>query len=137
MKKGKVLAIDVGKRRIGLAISDEGRCFAFPLGFLEVEGEEMAVDKIGEVAEREGVKEIVVGMPYSLKGAVTPSTELAIRIAEGLKERGFIVEEVDERLTTKEAEKVLGVGKVRKRKGEADKIAAVFLLQVYLERERL
>jgi len=137
MKKGKVLAIDVGKRRIGLAISDEGRRLAFPLGFLEVEGEEMAVEKIGEVADKEGVKEIVVGMPYSLRGTITPSTELAMRIAQRLRERGFLVEEVDERLTTKEAEKVLGVGKGKRRKGEADKIAAVFLLQVYLERERL
>lgn len=131
MKKGKVLAIDVGKRRIGLAVSDEGRRLAFPLGFLEVEGEEVAVEKIGEVAVREGVKEIVVGMPYSLKGNITPSTELAIRIAERLRERGFLVEEVDERLTTKEAEKVLGLGKGRRRKGEADKIAAVLLLQVF------
>ncbi|MBC7329301.1 Holliday junction resolvase RuvX [bacterium] len=137
MKKGKVLAIDVGKRRIGLAVSDEGRRLAFPLGFLEVEGEEVAVEKIGEVAVREGVKEIVVGMPYSLKGNITPSTELAIRIAERLRERGFLVEEVDERLTTKEAEKVLGLGKGRRRKGEADKIAAVLLLQVFLDRERI
>jgi putative Holliday junction resolvase len=137
LKKGKVLAIDVGRKRIGLAISDEGRRFAFPLGVLEVGGEEMAVEKVSELAQREGVRVIVVGMPYSLRGTLTPSTGLAMRIAEKLRERGFLIEEIDERLTTKEAERILGLGKGRRKKGEADKIASVLLLQVYLEREGL
>jgi putative Holliday junction resolvase len=133
--KGKVLAIDVGRKRIGLAISDEGRRFAFPFDFLEVEGEEMAVERIGDVAEREGVRVIVVGIPYSLRGSITPSTEFALRIAERLREKGFFVEEIDERLTTKEAERVLGKG--RRKKGKVDIVASVLLLRVYLERERL
>lgn len=125
----KVLGIDIGKKRIGVAISDEEGKFAFPLKVVEVD-EEKVVDKIEEIGEREGAELIVVGIPYSLKGKITPSTEFAQLVAKKLREKGLRVEEVDERLTTREAEKIIGKG----RKGKIDKISAALLLQVYLER---
>jgi len=130
----KVLGVDVGKRRVGLAISDEEGKFAFPLEVMEVEGEgeEAVVEMIKEVREREGAEVVVVGIPYSLKGTITPSTEFAQLIVKRLRERGLRVEEIDERLTTREAEKMMrGEGG---KKGKADKVAAALLLQVYLEK---
>lgn len=127
----KVLGIDVGRKRIGLAISDDEGKFAFPLEVIEVEGEESAIEKIKEIGEREGAKIIVVGIPYSLKGTITPSTQFAQLIARRLREEGLEVEEIDERLTTREAEKMIGRGK---KKGKTDKIAAALLLQVYLQK---
>ncbi len=119
---------------MGLAISDKEEKFAFPLGTIEIEKEEEAVERIKEIGEREGAEMIVVGIPYSLKGTITPSTEFAQLIARKLRERGFRVEEIDERLTTREAEKTIGANKITK--GKADKIAAALLLQIYLERRR-
>lgn len=127
----KILGVDVGKRRIGFAISDEEGKFAFPLDVIEVDREEAVVDKIKEVGEKEGAQVIVIGIPYSLKGGITPSTEFALHVAQKLREIGFKVEEIDERLTTKEAERTVGTGR---KKGKADKIAAALLLQVYLQR---
>lgn len=128
----KILGVDVGKRRIGFAISDEEGKFAFPLDVIEVDREEAVVDKIREVGEKEGAQVIVIGIPYSLKGKITPSTEFALQVAQKLREIGFKVEEIDERLTTKEAERAVGTGR---KKGKADKIAAALLLQVYLQRK--
>lgn len=130
----KVLGVDVGKRRVGLAISDEEGKFAFPLEVMEVEGEgeEAVVEMIKEVREREGAEVVVVGIPYSLKGTITPSTEFAQLIVKRLRERGLRVEEIDERLTTREAEKMMR--REGGKKGKADKVAAALLLQVYLEK---
>lgn len=129
----KILGVDIGKKRIGLAISDEEGKIAFPLEVIEVEEEQEILDKIKEIIRREGIELIVIGIPYSLKGTITPSTEFALLVAEKFREEGFKVKEIDERLTTKEAMKLTS-GK-KKRKGNIDKISATLLLQTYLERK--
>ncbi|MBC7326990.1 Holliday junction resolvase RuvX [bacterium] len=128
----KILGVDVGKKRTGLAISDEKGKFAFPLEVIEEESEEKLVKRIIEISRREEVKTIVVGIPYSLRGKITPSTELALRVADKLREAGFRVEEIDERLTTREAGKII---KSKKKRGKIDKISASLLLQTWLERQ--
>lgn len=116
-----------------MAISDEEGKIAFPLEVIEVEEEQEILDKIKEIIRREGIELIVIGIPYSLKGTITPSTEFALLVAEKFREEGFKVKEIDERLTTKEAMKLTS-GK-KKRKGNIDKISATLLLQTYLERK--
>lgn len=128
----RIMGIDVGQKRIGLAISDEGGRIAFPFMTILGEGDlDKDAEKIREIAKKEGIGILVVGIPYSLRGRITPSTQYALSLAEKLRKMGFEVKELDERLTTKQAEKMLReTGKKR----EVDSVAASLLLQSYLER---
>jgi putative Holliday junction resolvase len=127
----RVLGVDFGTKRIGLALSDETGTIALPVGF--VTG---GAAQVLRVAEERGAGKIVVGVPRRLDGtasAQTKNAELfiaALRLATSLP-----VESWDERLTSVQAERVLLEGDVsrRKRKQKIDMIAAQLMLQSYLD----
>ena len=141
---GRILAVDVGKRRVGLAISDASRTLARPLETIAVSSEADAVDRVARRiaeldADDEGIAAIVVGLPTSLDGNPTPQTA-AVRafIARLQQKTALPIATEDERLTSREAESRLAVREKnwRKRKAQLDAVAASVFLQDYLDRPR-
>lgn len=134
MGEGRVLAVDPGERRIGIAISDPGGKVALP--FEVIEAGDNSVQRIKEVAKEEHVEEIIVGLPLRMDGTEGPAAEQARRLASDLEASlGLKVRLVDERLTTKSATRVLHETGVSEKKGRRviDKMAATLLLQSYLD----
>jgi putative Holliday junction resolvase len=139
---GRVLAVDVGSRRVGLAISDVTGTLARPLETIAVASEADAVDRVArrilELAQEEdGLATIVVGMPGRLDGTASPQTARVTAFIKRLKMRtSLAVETEDERLSSREAESRLAVRERdwRERKKKLDAAAAAIILQDYLDR---
>jgi putative Holliday junction resolvase len=133
-----VLGIDLGKKRIGLAISDPSGRIALPAGMIESRGLTRDVAAIRGVVEERGVREIVVGLPLHMSGRAGPEAAAARAFATALaRELGLPVETLDERWTSAEAERTLretGQSRSRRRDGTTDALAATLLLRTYLER---
>jgi len=139
----RVLAIDVGERRVGFAISDPTRTLARPLATLTVvpgQALDTVAHKIAQLAlEDDGVAEIVVGMPVHLDGSPSEQTTRVAAFVDGLRTRTPIpIRMADERLTSREAESRLAVNERdwRKRKKTLDAAAAAIFLQEYLDHRR-
>jgi putative holliday junction resolvase len=130
----RVLAIDPGTRRCGVAISDSARTMAFPRTSLAAG---VVVASVARLVEEEGVDLVIVGRPVALAGTETASTLLADGLIAELRARlaDTLVLSVDERLTTTQAQRSLrsaGV-KSREHRERVDSAAAVVMLQHYLE----
>ncbi len=135
----RYLGVDLGTRRIGVALSDELGLIAQALPTLELPTEEDALLAIRGLIDRYGVAEVVVGLPKNMDGTVGPAAEKALAFARRLEEGGGVkVTMWDERLTSKAAERLLIEADVRraKRKRIVDQIAAVLILQGFLDRRR-
>jgi len=134
----RALGVDLGTRRIGLAISDTRGKVATPYATLERTNDEHDAQAIAEVASAEEAKLIVLGLPLMLDGSRGDAAAVAEAFAAKLKESGLRVAMFDERLTTKQAESSLkrrGM-KGRERRAVVDKVAAQVLLQSYLDTKR-
>ena len=134
----RTLAIDVGEKRIGIAISDEAGKIALPLDTLvRSDSLENDLDQIAEIARRHSAQRIVVGLPISLSGQPGPAAEQMAEFAAALRQ-ATPAEIVlwDERLTTVIAEKAMLAADVkrRQRRQHVDKVAATLILQSYLGR---
>jgi putative Holliday junction resolvase len=119
---------------MGLAVSDPGRLLARPLPTLQVKSAEEGVEAVVLAARREEAGTVVVGLPLHLSGAEGASARAARRLGEALRERGFEVIFVDERLSTEEARRLARErGERRGAKERMDQLAAVMLLQEFLD----
>lgn len=131
----RILAIDFGKKRIGLALSD-------PLGFTAqpydvIANDKMMFARIGAVISEKEVSKIIVGLPVSLDGKLGISADDVLKFVEKLRSAVKIpVETIDERMTTAQAQKILIDADVRrdKRKDVIDKMAAALMLKTYMDR---
>jgi len=128
------LAVDVGSARIGLAIS-EGT-LALPMETLPAD--EHAVIRIQEVAKSKGVEVVYIGLPMNLRGEFTASTHKAIEFAQSLAGSGLTIRLIDERLTTKSAQRMLQSSgkKVKESREYIDAQAAALILDFALNSER-
>jgi putative Holliday junction resolvase len=139
---GRVLGVDVGDRRVGLAISDASRTLARPLTTVKVTDVDDAVDRIARTiaelaADEDGLEAIVVGLPARLDGSPTTATPRVQAFIDALRARTAVrVVTEGERLTSREAESRLAVNERdwRKRKEKLDAAAAAIILQDYLDR---
>jgi len=139
-----VLGIDVGARRIGLAISDPSRTLARPLTTLAVANPSDAIDRVVDLvgrlrAEDDGLDTIVVGLPSRLDGTPTDATPAVVAFIGALKTRTMMpVATEGERLTSHEADQRLAATERdwRKRKRALDAAAAAIILQDYLDRNK-
>ena len=132
----KVLGVDFGDRRTGVAISDDARIIAFPRETLQCPLVEQAAAAVARLAAAEGVGEIVVGYPLNMDGSRGPRAERTeLFMAELGKRTAAAVRNWDERLSTKVAEAaLLEAGERRERRREVvDKLAAQVILQNYLD----
>lgn len=135
------LAIDLGDRRIGLAMSDAGGRFAQPHEVLQVTDPRQAIDPIAQLARQEAVERLVVGLPLNMDGSVGPRARQTIAWGEELaRKAGVAVVYVDERLTSFDAEQQLNDRKRggekltrKRRKEQLDALAAATFLQDYLD----
>ena len=133
--KGRILAIDPGERRIGVAAADLGLRVAIPL--TTIEGGPDAVEAVARLVEEEGARALVVGLPLSLSGALGPQAQRAQALAGALAQRlGVPVLTWDERLTSAEARRRLSGGGRRRDKRDVDALAAAIILQAYLDSQR-
>jgi len=135
----RVLGLDIGERRIGVALSDSLRIIAGALTVVERVTEDAALKQIIDLARENEVERIVVGMPRSLDGSLGKQAQAVQSFVDLLKERTDIpVVTWDERLSTVAAERtMLEVGMKRdKRKKRRDSLAAAIILQGYLDREK-
>jgi len=135
----RALGVDLGERRIGLALSDPSRTVASPHEVLRRSGDPV-VDRraIVAFAHELGANVIVVGLPLSLSGAKGPAARAALDEVEALRaiSGGIDVVVQDERLTTVTAERALGEARMKRaaRRNVVDKVAAAVMLQAWLER---
>jgi putative Holliday junction resolvase len=134
-----VLGIDAGERRVGVALSDELRLLASPLCVLDrARGLAPVLDALTEVAQREGVAQMVVGLPLNADGSLGQQARRAKDFARvAARVVGVPVELWDERLSTQAAEAIVraqgrNTRRVRQR-GQLDAIAAAVILQDYLD----
>lgn len=132
----RVGALDVGEARIGLAVGEEGSPFAFGRGYLVRRGLEADLEAILDFVRREGLGKLVVGLPLRTDLKESPQARKVLPLVEALRARGVEVELLDERFTTRLAQRRLAHApkRVRKDKGRLDEMAAVVLLEGYLAR---
>jgi len=137
-----VLGLDVGERRVGVAVSDPERHLAVPLRSVARDG---AIEALAVLAREYEVADVVVGLPLTLRGEAGPQAESASAFARELERRLRLpVHLWDERLSTQEAQRrVLAPSKRRGRRErtprpvDTDALAASIILQAYLDRQRL
>jgi putative holliday junction resolvase len=130
------LGLDVGDRRIGVAMSDPEGILASPVCTLVRNDEQKTLAQISEMIKNNDVGKIIIGMPYSLKGYMNEQTEKVITFTENLKKLVTIpIEYQDERFSTVTAEQMMiqAGKKSRKRKQTRDSAAAALILQEYLD----
>lgn len=137
---GRLLGIDFGERRIGLALSDPTATIAQPLPTLTRRiGKRPPIAAIVEIIQQNEVERVVVGLPLDLAGEETGWTQTVRAFADKLQQRATIpVDLLDERLTSVQAERAVrasGLKKTeREQKARIDAAAAVLLLQTFLDR---
>ncbi|WP_010303509.1 Holliday junction resolvase RuvX [Kurthia senegalensis] len=136
----RVMGLDVGSKTVGVAVSDALGWTGQGIETIKINEEEgeLGLDRLEELVKQYGVTEFVVGFPKNMNNTVGPRGEASIAYKEQLEERfGLPVTLWDERLTTMAAERVLIEADVRRkdRKKVIDKMAAVMILQGYLDRK--
>ena len=132
----RILALDHGSVRIGVAVSDELKMIATPLEYLPAEPVEELLKRLKSLVNEKDVEHVIVGMPRNMDGSYGPAAEKARQFVERLRETVPVpVRTWDERLTSAQANRVLIQGNVRRRerKQVVDKMAAAILLQSYLD----
>lgn len=130
----RILALDIGTKRIGVAISDPLGITAKPLNYIP--NDELVFEKIKSLIEKENVSTVVIGLPITLKGLHGQQVEYTNEFAEKLKSHipTLNIVFIDERFTTSLAEKQLLQTKKKKNMKEyIDSLSAVFILQTYLD----
>jgi putative Holliday junction resolvase len=136
---GRILCIDYGEKRIGLALSDELAITAQPLGKIEASRDEDRIKELAKVVTENEVVEVLVGLPLTLKGDVSHAGARVRSFARDLNRQLCLpVVTWDERLSTKQGEQILieaGMSR-KKRKGVVDSVAAAIILQSYLDARR-
>jgi putative Holliday junction resolvase len=135
----RVLAVDPGSKRVGLAVSDPTGTIAQALATVPAEPKDTLVSRLAKIAGEQDVSSIVVGLPRRLDGSDGPEAKAARELARKLRDVSRLpIELVDERLTTAAAERSLIEGGVRRksRRASIDRVAATLLLQSHLDRRK-
>lgn len=132
----RILGLDVGTKRIGVAISDPLGITAQPLTTIVRESRKRDLEAIEALLDEYDIKKVVVGMPTNMNGTIGPSGEMVKMVAEKIKNK-FKIEliYIDERLSTVSAERILIESDIRRedRKNIIDKVAASYILKTYLD----
>ncbi len=133
---GKVIGLDIGKKRIGISMSDIMGMIAHPVETIAREPEKTAVEKITKLAKDNNVKIIVAGLPKNMNGTIGEQAQDCIEFANKFKNEYEVIFE-DERLTSRQAENILvQTGrKYTKNKQLVDLKSACIILQQYLDRK--
>jgi putative pre-16S rRNA nuclease len=132
----RILALDHGTKRIGVAVSDETKTIAQPLEYIPAEPFAEFLARLKKILAEKEIDLIILGLPRNMDGSYGPAAQKVETFAAALKAAVMIpIKLWDERLTSSQANKILIHAKVRrdKRKEKVDKMAAAILLQSYLD----
>jgi len=132
----RILALDHGTRRIGVAVSDELKMIASPLEFVPAEPLSAAFERLKQIVDEKEVELIVIGMPRNMDGSYGPAAEKVREFISALQAVvATPIRTWDERLTTVQANRYMIEASVRRRdrRQKVDKTAAAILLQSYLD----
>jgi putative pre-16S rRNA nuclease len=132
----RILALDHGTKRIGVALSDELKMIASPLEYIPAEPLAGFLGRLKDIVREKHVELIIIGMPRNMDGSYGPAAIKAQEFVTVLADAITIpIKTLDERLTTVQAQRFLIQGNLRreKRKEKVDKTAAAILLQSYLD----
>ena len=135
----KIMAVDYGDARTGLAVCDRTEFLASPVGVIEERNFYFAIQKVAHAVQEYGVQMVIVGYPVNMNGTIGPRAEKCAQFAELLKTKVNVpVELWDERSTTVEAHNYLNETNTRgkKRKEVIDEVAATIILESYLTYRR-
>lgn len=133
------MALDVGTKRIGIAVADPTGSFALPVGTIERSNLRADLEKLGEYLESYLVRELVIGDPVALSGERGIAAEKMDAFVERVREVfPGTIHRIDERMTTAQATKTLIAADVsrKRRKEVVDKMAAALILETFLGRRR-
>ena len=137
----KLVCIDYGKSRIGLASHDASGILASPIGTVEEKFFPLQLEKTAEKLKEAGCDKFIIGLPLNMDGSESESSELVREFAEKLSEQTEITYEfIDERLSTVSAHIALNQADMsgsKKRRKVVDTVAAMILMQAYLDRNKL
>lgn len=134
------MAIDLGKVRAGVAVSDELGAMAHSRGFVEAKSRKVLVKRIAAMATEDAIDRLLVGLPLEMTGEEGPAAHRALAFAQELADAtGLDVEMVDERLSTVEATQQLRASGINAREGKemVDGVAASVILQRWLDAQRI
>jgi len=131
MSSRTLISLDVGEKRIGVAVADDSVRIAVPFTTIEVDGTELT--KIADLVIQQGADTIVVGYPRNQQGEATAQTDYVEKFAKQLEDMGAKLAFQDESLTSVIAEQRLVAQKKPYTKGDIDANAASIILQDYLE----
>ncbi|HKF19535.1 MAG TPA: Holliday junction resolvase RuvX [Candidatus Dormibacteraeota bacterium] len=136
---GRILAVDPGSRRVGVAVSDPTGTIAQPLTVLSAHPTDTLIERLTTLTREHEATALVVGLPRRLDGRLGPEAEAALSLADQLRAAtGLEVTMVDERLTSVAAERALlssGASRARRRR-LSDQVAAALILQTFLDSAR-
>ncbi|MCS7260163.1 MAG: Holliday junction resolvase RuvX [Anaerolineae bacterium] len=128
-----IIALDVGERRIGVAVSDPSGTLATPHGIIERRSRSQDFATIAELVRRLGAQRVIVGLPISLDGTIGPQARRVMRYAQALARALSVpIEMVDERYSTALAQALLSEAG-RRTRAQLDAAAAAVILQEYLD----
>ena len=139
MQYKRIMCLDYGDVRIGIAFSDLLQTIASPYDTYTRRELSQDIQFFKDLAQKQDVEKIIIGLPYNMDGTIGERIEVTKKFGELLSnELGLPIEYVDERLSSVEAEDILAEAKVPaiKRKGLIDKIAAGIILQSYLNSKK-
>jgi len=135
----RILGIDYGEKRIGLAISDELGITAQSFRTIENRNNKQVVQELQKIIKEKNISEVVVGLPRSMRGTIEFKAKETIKFVDRLRGKiGIPVSTWDERLTTAAAEKSMKQANLsrKKRRKRVDKIAAQLILQGFLDAKK-
>lgn len=139
LERGRVMALDMGERRIGVALSDTTRVLATPLTTVRTSSRAAALKQIAALVVQHEAMVLVVGLPLTLNGEIGPQAQIVQAFVEELRQVVDVpIHLIDERLTSVAAERMmidLGM-KAEQRKARIDEVAASIILQDFLEAQR-
>ena len=135
--KDRIVALDIGTKRIGIAVSDALWLGATPLYTIERNNDMVAIDKIKKICKEYNTNLILIGIPYNMDGSLGYQAKNCINFIKPLEKEYHIIKQ-DERLSSNEAEDILKQKgkKYTKNKGLVDTIAAAVILESYLKENR-
>jgi putative holliday junction resolvase len=132
----RIIGLDLGQKRIGVAVSDETKTISTAIDTLAVSSIKNSVKKIKEIVTSYAADEIVIGLPLNMNGSKGPQADKVIAFANKLRKSvPCKISTFDERLTTAQGEAILVSAEMsrKKRKQNIDRLAAQIILQTYLD----
>jgi putative Holliday junction resolvase len=133
----RVMAVDYGKQRVGIAVSDPQCIISQPLSTLKVTSPRQAVKRVSGLIKELDIGHVIVGYPCALDGAPTEMTREILQFVKQLKKKVNVgIELWDERMTSKYAHTTLKTMRVRRHKNMVDQVAACIMLDEYLESKK-